>query len=46
MSQSLRSNITFDSALELVQDYRGNAELLAKAIRQVRPGGGTMIKDV
>ena len=41
MSQSLRNNITFDSAIESVQDYTGNAEFLAKAIRQVPPGGGT-----
>jgi VWFA-related protein len=33
--------ITFDSAVELVQDYTDDAEFLAKAIRQVRPGGGT-----
>src|SRR4030095_4331848 len=32
--------ITFDSAIELVQDYTDNPEVLAKAIRQVRPGGG------
>jgi Ca-activated chloride channel family protein len=31
---------TFDSAVELVQDYTHNSETLAKAIRQVRPGGG------
>ena len=37
--------ITFDSAIELVQDFTDNAELLAKAIRQVRPGGGTKMLD-
>ena len=37
--------ITFDSAIELVQDYTDNAEVLAKAIRQVRPGGGTKMFD-
>ena len=37
--------ITFDSAIELVQDYSDNPELLAKAIRQVRPGGGTKMLD-
>ena len=37
--------ITFDSAIELVQDYTDNAEVLAKAIRQVRPGGGTKMLD-
>jgi VWFA-related protein len=37
--------ITFDSAIELVQDYSDNPETLAKAIRQVRPGGGTKMLD-
>lgn len=37
--------ITFDSAIELVQDYTDNPESLAKAIRQVRPGGGTKMLD-
>jgi Ca-activated chloride channel family protein len=37
--------ITFDSAIELVQDFSDNPELLAKAIRQVRPGGGTKMLD-
>ena len=37
--------ITFDSAIELVQDFTDNAEALAKAIRQVRPGGGTKMFD-
>jgi VWFA-related protein len=37
--------ITFDSAIELVQDYTDNPEVLAKAIRQVRPGGGTKMFD-
>ncbi len=37
--------ITFDSAIELVQDYSDNPEVLAKAIRQVRPGGGTKMLD-
>lgn len=37
--------ITFDSAIELVQDFTDNAEVLAKAIRQVRPGGGTKMFD-
>src|SRR5437867_2006021 len=32
--------ITFDSAIELVQDYTDNPETLSKAIRQIRPGGG------
>jgi len=37
--------ITFDSAIELVQDFTDNAEVLAKAIRLVRPGGGTKMFD-
>ena len=37
--------ITFDSAIELVQDFSDNPEMLAKAIRQVRPGGGTKMLD-
>ena len=37
--------ITFDSAIELVQDFSDNPEVLAKAIRQVRPGGGTKMLD-
>ena len=37
--------ITFDSAIELVQDYTDNLEILSKAIRQIRPGGGTKMLD-
>jgi VWFA-related protein len=37
--------VTFDSAIELVQDYTDNPEVLAKAIREVRPGGGTKMFD-
>jgi len=37
--------ITFDSAVELVQDYTDHAATLAKAIWQVRPGGGTKMFD-
>ena len=37
--------ITFDSAIELVQDFSDNPEVLAKAVRQVRPGGGTKMFD-
>jgi Ca-activated chloride channel family protein len=37
--------VTFDSAIELVQDYTDNPEVLAQAIRQVRPGGGTKLFD-
>jgi len=37
--------ITFDSAIELVQDYSDNPEILSRAIRQIRPGGGTKMLD-
>jgi VWFA-related protein len=37
--------ITFDSAIELVQDYTDNPEILSRAIRQIRPGGGTKMLD-
>ena len=37
--------ITFDSAIELVQDYTDSPEILGKAIRQIRPGGGTKMLD-
>jgi Ca-activated chloride channel family protein len=37
--------ITFDSAIELVQDYTDNPEVLSKAIRQVQSGGGTKMFD-
>ncbi len=37
--------ITFDSSIELVQDYTDDPEILAKAIRQISPGGGTKMFD-
>lgn len=37
--------ITFDSAVELVQDFTDDLEALSKAIRRVRPGGGTKMYD-
>jgi Ca-activated chloride channel family protein len=37
--------ITFDSTIELVQDYTDNPEVLSKAIRQVQSGGGTKMFD-
>lgn len=37
--------ITFDSTIELVQDYTDNPEVLSQAIRQVRSGGGTKMFD-
>ena len=37
--------ITFDSAIELVQDFTDDTELLRKALHQIRPGGGTKLLD-
>jgi Ca-activated chloride channel family protein len=37
--------ITFDSAIELVQDFTDDPERISQAIRQVRPGGGTKMLD-
>jgi Ca-activated chloride channel homolog len=37
--------ITFDSAIELVQDFTDDPETISRAIRQVRPGGGTKMLD-
>jgi Ca-activated chloride channel family protein len=37
--------ITFDSAVELIQDFTSDVESLSKAIRRVRPGGGTRMFD-
>ena len=37
--------ISFDSNIELVQDYTDNPEVLSKAIRQVQSGGGTKMFD-
>jgi Ca-activated chloride channel homolog len=37
--------ITFDSAIELVQDFTDDPERVSQAIRQVRPGGGTKMLD-
>ncbi|HVN80855.1 MAG TPA: VWA domain-containing protein [Terriglobia bacterium] len=37
--------ISFDSAIELVQDYTDDPALLRKAISQIRPGGGTKLLD-
>jgi len=37
--------ITFDSTIELVQDYTDSPEVLSKAIRQVQSGGGTKMFD-
>ncbi len=35
----------FDSSLEVTQDYTGNAELLSKGIRSLRPGNSTRLYD-
>ena len=37
--------ITFDSAIELVQDFTDDPQLLARSIRRIRPGGGTKLLD-
>ena len=37
--------ITFDSAIELVQDFTDNPQVLAKSIKRIRPGGGTKLLD-
>jgi len=37
--------VSFDSATELVADLTDNAEVLAKAVRGLRPGGGTSLYD-
>jgi len=37
--------ISFDSAIELVQDFTDDPELLRKAIHLIRPGGGTKLLD-
>jgi VWFA-related protein len=37
--------ITFDSGVELVQDYTDSPDTLSRAIRQIRPGGGTKMLD-
>lgn len=37
--------ITFDSAVDLIQDYTDNPEVLAKAVKQMRAGGGTALYD-
>lgn len=36
---------SFDSAIELIQDYTDDPALLSQAIKQVRPGGGTKLYD-
>jgi VWFA-related protein len=37
--------VSFDTGAELVADLTGNTEELAKAIRSLRPGGGTSLYD-
>lgn len=37
--------VSYDSAAELVADLSGDTEVLAKAIRSLRPGGGTALFD-
>ena len=37
--------VSFDSGAELAADLTSNEESLAKAIRDLRPGGGTALYD-
>jgi len=37
--------VSFDSAAELVADLTGDVDILSKAIRGLRPGGGTALFD-
>ena len=37
--------ITFDSAIELIQDFTNVPQILARSIRKIRPGGGTKMLD-
>jgi len=37
--------VTFDSNVELVQDFTDDVDLLSKAIRRIRAGGGTALYD-
>jgi VWFA-related protein len=37
--------ISFDSGVELLQDYSDDPEVLAKAVRSIRAGGGTSLYD-
>jgi VWFA-related protein len=37
--------VSFDSAIELVQDFTDETEALRKALHQIRPGGGTKMLD-
>lgn len=37
--------VSFDSGATLVADLTGNTEVLGKAVRELRPGGGTSLYD-
>ncbi len=37
--------VTFDSSVELVQDFTDDVDLLSSAIRRIRAGGGTALYD-
>jgi VWFA-related protein len=37
--------VSFDSNVEVVQDFTDNTEKLARAVRSLRPGGGTAMYD-
>jgi Ca-activated chloride channel family protein len=37
--------ISFDTGIDLVQDFTDDPQILGEAIRQIRPGGGTKMLD-
>ena len=37
--------VTFDDGVDLAQDYTDDPEVLAKAVRKIRPGGATSLYD-
>jgi Ca-activated chloride channel family protein len=44
-SEDKATVVSFDTSAELVADLTGDTEVLAKAIRSLRPGGGTALYD-
>jgi len=51
LNQTIRHNfdrafvLGFDTNYEVVQDFTDSAEMLAKGVRKLRPGGGTALYD-
>ncbi|MEW5976762.1 MAG: VWA domain-containing protein [Acidobacteriota bacterium] len=37
--------LTFDSTIDLIQDFTDDPDVLTKAVRQIKPGGGTKLYD-